>query len=50
MRYSANIIKYLECLILGQICADQNMGRWLWSELGSEEGKKVFIMVSWMKI
>ena len=26
------------------------MGRWLWSELGSEEGQKAFIMVSWMKI
>ena len=40
----------IEFSILGQICADHNMGRWLWTELGSEEGQKAFIMVSWMKI
>ncbi len=29
-----------------QVCAKQNMGRFLWDQLGNEEGKKHFILVS----
>lgn len=32
--------------VFAQVCAKQNMGRFLWEQLGSEDGKKSFICVS----
>ena len=30
-----------------QVCSNGNMGRWLWDQLGSEEGKKAFVLEPW---
>lgn len=32
-----------------QICAKHNMGRWLWEQLGGDDGKKHFIIAPWME-